>query len=317
MNIRTQKYNVAGHDFSISMPQETPLWNMLSNYGPFLKENNCCDTSSSEAEIFSLKVSVIANISELPFSMEDIVKSTDIDNDITFIRHLLLNSGHSVFILSISKENLGDAGFLVMSPHSPSVDLYIPDGSTDNLPLLKHNIFVINNSLMLLFAYFTATRSTLLIHASVAVNGRYAQVFLGRSGTGKSTHTRLWLENIPGTWLLNDDNPALRIMPDGNVLAFGTPWSGKTPCYKNSSAILHGIVRLSQAPHNCISRLTGIRAYAALSPSASAVKWEKYSADGIHSTITDIITKVPVFHLECLPDSDAAQLCHDTLYNPQ
>lgn len=317
MNIRTQKYNVAGHDFSISMPHDTPLWNMLPNYRPFVKEDNGPDTPSSDDEIFSLRVSAMTTISQLPFKMEDTVKSTDIDNDITFIRHLLLKSGHNVFILSLRKENLGEAGYLVMSPHSPSVDLYIPYGSPDNIPLLKHNIFVINNSLMLLFAYFTATRSTLLIHASVAVNGQYAQVFLGRSGTGKSTHTRLWLENIPGTWLLNDDNPALRIMPDGNILAFGTPWSGKTPCYKNSSAILHGIVRLSQAPHNCISRLTGLKAYAALSPSASAVKWEKDSADGIHTTITGIITNVPVFHLECLPDSDAAQLCHNTLYSHQ
>lgn len=317
MNTRTQKYNVAGHDFSISMPCETPLWNMLSNYVPFINDSNTTDASSSSDEIFSLKVSVLDSKSQLPFSMEDTVRSTDIDNDITFIRHLLLKSGQNVFILSITKENLGDAGFLVMTPHSSSAHLFIPAGSPDNLSLLKHNIFVINNSLMLLFAYFSATHSTILIHASVAVNGRYAQVFLGRSGTGKSTHTRLWLENIPGTWLLNDDNPALRIMPDGNVLAFGTPWSGKTPCYKNSSAILHGIVRLSQAPHNCISRLTGLKAYAALSPSASAVKWEKDSADGIHSTITGIITKVPVFHLECLPDSGAAQLCHDTLYTHQ
>ncbi len=55
-----------------------------------------------------------------------------------------------------------------------------------------------------------------------------AVMFLGESGTGKSTHSRMWLENIEGSTLLNDDAPAVRISADGTT-AYGTPWSGKTP----------------------------------------------------------------------------------------
>jgi hypothetical protein len=52
---------------------------------------------------------------------------------------------------------------------------------------------------------------TAAIHASVIIHENQAVLFLGESGTGKSTHTRLWLENIPGTRLLNDDSPILRL----------------------------------------------------------------------------------------------------------
>lgn len=65
-----------------------------------------------------------------------------------------------------------------------------------------------------------------VFHGSVvALEGR-AYLFTARSGTGKTTHTRLWLKNIPGSYVLNGDKPMLRL--DGaRVLACGTPWMGK------------------------------------------------------------------------------------------
>lgn len=52
---------------------------------------------------------------------------------------------------------------------------------------------------------------TAAVHSSVIIYENQAVLFLGESGTGKSTHTRLWLENVPGTRLLNDDSPLLRL----------------------------------------------------------------------------------------------------------
>ena len=80
----------------------------------------------------------------------------------------------------------------------------------------------------------------------------------GRIRHGKSTHTRLWQEHIPGARLLNDDSPIIR-MYQGQATAFGSPWSGKTPCYRNISRPIAGIVRLSQAPANEITRLSILR----------------------------------------------------------
>jgi energy-coupling factor transporter ATP-binding protein EcfA2 len=151
------------------------------------------------------------------------------------------------------------------------------------------------------------------MHASVTVRDGYAQLFLGHSGTGKSTHSRLWQEAYPDAWLLNDDNPVLRVLPDGEVRVYGSPWSGKTPCYKNQSAPVRGIVKLSQAPHNEIRLLRLPEAYAYMLASSSGLKIVPEMMDRLYETIAKTIQLVPVYGLECLPNTDAARLCHDTL----
>ena len=176
-----------------------------------------------------------------------------------------------------------------------------------------HSKAALDNALMILFAMASACTGTVLFHSAVvSLDGR-GYMFLGKSGTGKSTHARLWLQNIPGTELMNDDNPAVRVKPDGTAVVYGTPWSGKTPCYRNVSAPLGGIVLLSQAPYNKIVRLKGIGAYAAVVPSISGKRWDARIADGLHETENALATYIPVWHLDCLPDADAALKCKETI----
>jgi Serine kinase of the HPr protein, regulates carbohydrate metabolism len=171
----------------------------------------------------------------------------------------------------------------------------------------------IDNALMIQFAMASACMRTALFHAAaVSLDGK-GYMFLGKSGTGKSTHARLWIQNLHGVELMNDDNPAVSVKPDGTAVVYGTPWSGKTPCYKNISAPLGGIVLLSQAPFNKIARLNGIGAYAAIVPSISGKRWDSKLADGLHDTENTLATNIPVWHLDCLPDADAAHLCKDTI----
>ena len=112
---------------------------------------------------------------------------------------------------------------------------------------------------------------------------------LGKSGTGKSTHSSLWLKHIPGTELLNDDNPILRLMPDGTARVYGSPWSGKTPCYKNKDVPAGAVVRIRQAPFNKIERLSAIQSYASLMASASGFRPFKELADGWHRTLEGLV----------------------------
>ena len=72
---------------------------------------------------------------------------------------------------------------------------------------------------------------------------------------------------------------------------------------------------LSQAPYNKICRLDGIHAYAALVQSISGKRWEVSIADGLHRTENTLVSQVPIWHLECLPDEEAAQLCYETIRN--
>lgn len=156
--------------------------------------------------------------------------------------------------------------------------------------------------------------SVAAVHSSVIVCHNEAVMFLGESGTGKSTHTRLWRENIEGATLLNDDSPFVGVQ-NGQVVAFGSPWSGKTPCYKNESYPIRAIVRLSQAPHNSMRRLRSLFSVGALLPSLPpAFAFDEKLEDAVMNVLSAVIGAVPVYHLECLPNAAAAQLSHDTIF---
>ena len=180
--------------------------------------------------------------------------------------------------------------------------------------------FALDNALMLMFAFSTANRGILEMHSSVVKHGGRGYMFLGNSGTGKSTHSSLWLKHIPDCELLNDDNPILRLMPDGSARVYGSPWSGKTPCYKSDSVPVGGIVRLHQAPHNVIKRLSPLESYASLMSSASSFRPFPGLAEGWHRTLEGLVGVVPCYDLECLPDRNAALTCHKAVavfHNPQ
>lgn len=165
-------------------------------------------------------------------------------------------------------------------------------------------------------AYGVATvpLATVAVHTSVLQYQGKAVLFLGESGTGKSTHTRLWRENIEGAVLLNDDSPILRLI-DGELWMYGSPWSGKTPCYKNERYPLAACVRLSQAPANRIKRLSVTQGYGALHPSCPpCFAYDDRLYDSISEVLSRLLSTVPVYHLACLPNAAAAHLSCQTLF---
>lgn len=169
--------------------------------------------------------------------------------------------------------------------------------------------------LWIMFGIVIAPLKAIAIHSSVVVKEHQGVLCLGESGTGKSTHTRLWRENIEGARLLNDDSPIIRVI-DGKCIVYGSPWSGKTPCYVNKHVPVRALLRLSQAPHNKIYRLPALSAIGAILPSCPpAFAYDNTLQDYICNTVSDIISYTPVYHLECLPDAAAAQLSYSTIFN--
>ncbi len=113
--------------------------------------------------------------------------------------------------------------------------------------------------------------------------------------------------------LLNDDSPMIRV-EEGKVWAYGSPWSGKTPCYKQERYELAGCVRLSQAPYNKIKKLSVLQAYGAIHPSCPPeFAYDSVLYDGVSSFIGKMLSQVPFYHLVCLPDADAARLSCTTI----
>lgn len=172
--------------------------------------------------------------------------------------------------------------------------------------------FGLQNTLMMMFAFSTADRDTLLMHASVVRKDGYAYLFLGTSGTGKSTHTAHWQQYLEGCDLINDDNPVVRVM-DEQVFVFGSPWSGKTPCYRNVQAPVGAFVQLKQAPFNRIKRQRVVESFASLLLSCSVMKWDKRIYGGLCAGVTHVMEKTPTYFLENLPDEEAVQLSYSTI----
>ena len=172
--------------------------------------------------------------------------------------------------------------------------------------------FGLNDALMLVFAFAGAYRQTLLIHASCVSYQGYGYPFIAKSGTGKSTHTSLWLKHIEGSELMNDDNPVVRIV-DGIPYIYGSPWSGKTPCYKDVKAPLGAVTRIDRALVNSVDRLGPVEAFASLLPACSSMKWDSLLYKNLCDTVTSVIETTPIYTLHCRPDEEAARVCHQTI----
>ena len=282
----TKYYKVAEVLFSVSA--ENDDFALMTNYEPFV-----CADGSKDSPVFQLTVE---EGDAVAFTEE--MRQDDEGQEIICGK---TDEGCPVFTFIWAHKT---AGWLVCQDNYRNARIVMTG---------RYRKLAIDNALMILFALSTANQGVALFHSSTVSFGDKAYMFLGVSGTGKSTHSSLWLKYIEGTELLNDDNPVVRVFDDGDAVVYGSPWSGKTPCYRNLSYPLGGIVLLSQAPYNKIHRLEGIRAYVALVPSISGKRWETSIADGLHDTENKLAKNIPVWHLECLPDEAAAQLCHKTI----
>ncbi len=172
--------------------------------------------------------------------------------------------------------------------------------------------FGLNDALMLIYAFAGSFLQTMLIHAScIRLNGK-GYPFIAASGTGKSTHSSLWMKHIEGAELMNDDNPIIRLI-DGTAYIYGSPWSGKTPCYRNVKALLGAVTRIERASQNSIERLSPVQAFASCLPACSSMKWDVVIYDNLCNAITRIIETTPVYTMHCLPDEEAARIGHQTI----
>lgn len=110
-------------------------------------------------------------------------------------------------------------------------------------------------------AEWMPVNDTVLFHGSViAVDGQ-GFLFTAKSGTGKSTHTRLWRELLgERAVMVNDDKPLLKITEDG-VIAYGTPYNGKHRLGCNMSVRLKGLCILERSEDNHIERIDKAQAY--------------------------------------------------------
>ena len=283
-------YIVAGHCFSVES-DVVDLEKGLAHYAPF-----AVDPSTAPERIFRMRV-----VPESGFKVpEGLVEEFIQEDEVSQTRLSHTPEGASLF------------EFLVHDVLSCRLLMH-PETEEVTLSFQRFPRYGLDCALMVSYALRTAHLKTALFHAAVVGYQGYGYLFLGKSGTGKSTHARLWLDSFPGAELVNDDSPVVRVENDGSVRVYGSPWSGKTPCYRNMVVPAGGFVQLAQAPFNAIRRMRSIEAYASIIASISGKRWDRTMADGLHWTENALVAAVPAWHLDCLPDEAAALLCKDTI----
>ena len=297
----TKHFIVAGHRFAFTMDDGKELWQRLTNYAPF-------ETEVSDAEtVFSLEfVDSMERMNKVPVYVE---KAEEEDQPRIEIYRRADEDGKACeevqWIIEMAPvQKMPICARLLASE----------DFSCGKLAVASDRIadFAVNNAMMILYAFTTATRGTLEMHSSVIKNGGKGYMFLGKSGTGKSTHSSLWLKHIPGSELMNDDNPVV-VATDEGAIIYGSPWSGKTPCYRNVSAPIGAFVRIKQEKENHIERDNTLQAFASLLPSVSSMKWDDRVFNGICDSLSLLVEHVPCYTLGCRPDKEAADICAATV----
>lgn len=299
--MQKKTYKVAGHLFAVEMDAGSFIWQKMEEcYGPFE-----AGPDVSGDPVFSLVV-------------------TD-DIDTGNLTPVYSNVGdHEPGFIDLNIFRTDDDGhfFEFIQPRSETVNgrMKIDGKFADAMLVLSgshmHRWLTFNVAVDFCFLLSTSSLDTVLTHASAVVYEGRAYLFQGKSGTGKSTHSRMWQEALEGVELMNDDHPVIRVNPDGSAYAYGSPWSGKTHCYKNMSAPLGGVIRIVRAPHNRARRLSPIEAYASLMTSCSGMTWDENQAHGRDRTMQRIISATPCWAMECLPEAEAASVCRAAVTAP-
>lgn len=153
--------------------------------------------------------------------------------------------------------------------------------------------------------------SGMMLHASAVVRDGKAYLFTAPCGTGKSTHTQLWLENFSDAYILNDDKPAIRL-ENGKFYAYGTPWSGKTAQNCNVRVELGGICVLRRGKENQIVPCTGRSALHDILEQTIRPR-DPVRLGKLLELLDKLLCMVPVWKLECNMDPEAAHVSYNAM----
>lgn len=152
----------------------------------------------------------------------------------------------------------------------------------------------------------------MMLHASAVVVDGKAYLFSAHSGTGKSTHTSLWLKLFgERAYIINDDKPAIRFC-DGKFYVYGTPFSGKHDISRNTRAPLGGICFLKRAEENSICEMDKNEViFNMIEQTVRRISLK--DMDRMLTTLDGLLNEVKVYNLKCNMDDSAAILSYETM----
>lgn len=156
------------------------------------------------------------------------------------------------------------------------------------------------------------SRSVMLIHGSViAVDGE-GYLFTALSGTGKSTHVRLWRELFGDrAVMVNDDKPLVRVSGEARPLVFGTPWDGKHHLSNNIAVPLRAIVILERGEENEIHAISAEEAFPTLLQQSFRPEDDPALTIQALQLLSQLSQQVGLYRLYCNMNPEAARVAYE------
>ncbi|MBR2338363.1 MAG: hypothetical protein IKA63_02725 [Clostridia bacterium] len=137
-----------------------------------------------------------------------------------------------------------------------------------------------------------------VFHGAAISYGDRAFLFTAPSGTGKSTHIKLWRKYLgDAVDIVNGDKPVLRLTETG-VNVCSTPWAGKERWHKNRIVPLGALCLLKRGTVNRIRRADPTEHVEELLNQIYLPK----NAEALGTTLElldQLCRRVPLFVLEC------------------
>lgn len=152
-----------------------------------------------------------------------------------------------------------------------------------------------------------------MLHSSAVVVDGYAYLFSADSGTGKSTHTNLWLQHFGDKAIvINDDKPAIRIIDD-ECYVYGTPWSGKYDINVNTKVKLGAIVFLEQCKENHIVEISVKEAIPMFFKQTVRKLQLEENMDLVLQSMESVLTKTPIYRMGCNMSDEAVVIAYEKI----
>ena len=184
-----------------------------------------------------------------------------------------------VILLEDFTESAGNAAFMMLAQIFPGV-------------CLKHDLLTFHSAL-------------------VEYRGK-AFAVCADSGTGKTTHARLW-RDCKNALILNGDRTVCG-RTEGRWTAYGTPWSGSSGEQINRSAPLDALVLLERSEVNYVQCLSGLEAFRALMPHLLYPSWDAELVGRAMELMDDLLANVRIYRLGCRPDSESVEVLCQAIF---
>lgn len=164
-----------------------------------------------------------------------------------------------------------------------------------------------------LFNRYLINHTGCMLHSSAVVVDGYAYLFSADSGTGKSTHTKLWIEYFGDkAFIINDDKPVLRLI-NNEWCVYGTPWSGKTDLNVNIKVKLGAIVFLERSEKNWIEPISIKEAIPLFFNQTVRKLYKEDKMDLVLKNMEQILMGNPIYKMGCNVSTDAVITAYEMI----